>query len=169
MSAAPASGITRSAGRAGWDLSAAVGPAARVVLVVLELVLPVGDRRRAGQLALQSVEVGELGVVLQLPGDLLLLRLGTAAPHGSTPSLTRSSDRWRPDLHSARPRTSSGKFASSYGKTTPAVRGAARIRCRSRVPRRPMSLISVLGDCAPASRGPQEPSVANCGQVTLDL
>jgi hypothetical protein len=32
-----------------------------------------------------------MGVVLQLPSDFLLLRLGTAAPHGSTPSLTRSS------------------------------------------------------------------------------
>src|ERR1700744_4541433 len=30
-------------------------------------------------------------VVLQLPGHFLLLSLRTAAPHGSTPSLTRSS------------------------------------------------------------------------------
>ena len=43
------------------------------------------------EFALQGVEIGELGVVLQFSGHFLLLGLRTAAPHGSTPSLARSS------------------------------------------------------------------------------
>ncbi len=40
----------------------------------------------AGQLALEPLEIGLRGAVLQLPGNLCLLRLRPAAAHGGTPS-----------------------------------------------------------------------------------
>ena len=59
-------------------------------------------RRTRGRLASSSrckaVEVGAVRAVLQLAGDLRLLGLGTAAPHGSTPSTGQ-----RGDLHEAAP------------------------------------------------------------------
>src|SRR5438067_8302031 len=70
-----------------------------VVLIVVVLVLDVvrtvhggrDDVRPAraalsGKLCLQAFEVGAARAVLQLAGDLRLLGLGPAAPHGSTPS-----------------------------------------------------------------------------------
>src|SRR4051794_18938422 len=69
----------------------------RVELVVLVLRLG-GERRRVaaplgGKLRLQAFEIGAARAVLQLAGDLRLLGLGPAAPHGSTPSMRRAARR----------------------------------------------------------------------------
>src|ERR1700710_626615 len=78
-------------GRRKTSQDSATGAGARgpIAVFVLELTLVMLDRlMRAAELALQGVEVSEMGVVLELPCNFLLLCLGTAAPHGSTPSLT---------------------------------------------------------------------------------
>lgn len=62
-------------------------PIVGVVLVRLAVLVALGRLCGPGKLALQRVEIGVMGVVLQLPGHLLLLGFRTAAPHGSTPSL----------------------------------------------------------------------------------
>src|SRR5262249_3730237 len=62
-------------------------PIVRVVLVGLAVFGVFGRLCVPGKLTLQRVEVGVMGVVLKLPGHLLLLGFRTAAPHGSTPSL----------------------------------------------------------------------------------
>ena len=64
---------------------------AELVVVSLELVRVVeprvaGGSRSAGELTLQPFRVDRSRVVLQPAGDLGLLGLLTAAPHGSTPS-----------------------------------------------------------------------------------
>src|SRR3954452_5728873 len=70
----------------------AVGVFVVVVLVVGlfgRAVTGPGRRARAAlgcQLCRQALEVGPARAVLQLAGDLRLLGLGPAAPHGSTPS-----------------------------------------------------------------------------------
>jgi amidophosphoribosyltransferase len=66
-----------------------------VLVILVVVVLPVGGIAAARvrtdrQLRTQPIEVGVVALVLELTGDLDLLGLGSAAPHGSTPSNVRS-------------------------------------------------------------------------------
>src|SRR5690348_8358292 len=101
-------------------LTTGVGPVVLFVAVLLVGVESVGSRRRgSAEFALKCVQIGDMGAVLQLAGDFLLLCLRTAAPHGTTPSLARSSG--GQDLG---PRA--GKVVMSCSKRTSQVRPIAR-------------------------------------------
>jgi hypothetical protein len=78
--------VTGSRGRMPRSVTSS-RPIVRVVLVRPAVFGAFGRLSGPGKLTLQRIEIGVMGVVLQLPGHLLLLRFRTAAPHGSTPSL----------------------------------------------------------------------------------
>src|ERR687893_1745117 len=55
-------------------------------VAVATVLAGVADAVIARQFSLQGLEIGGGGAVLELPRHLCLLGLGSAAPHGSTPS-----------------------------------------------------------------------------------
>ena len=124
----------------------------------------------ATQLALQGSQVGVVRAVLQRTGHLLLLSLGTAAPHGSTPSHrtkgrparggpTVWSSSWLPGYNPSATRTT-----SRHGQ--PGLPGATQRRSADRL--RPFCARSGRPPAQAGAAGDQDPpQPADLGHPSL--